>query len=446
MAGTIKIRKGVDIKLKGVADKVLNSASYDTVAIKPTDFHGVTPKLLVKEGAEVKAGTPLFFDKYNEQVKFCSPVSGEVAAIVRGDKRKILEVKILADKETRYESFSPSSDSKEHVTNALCEAGLWPFIKRRPYDVIARPDETPKAIFISAFDTNPLAADYDFALHGMESEFQAGLDAISKLTTGKVHLNVHSERTTSSQFKSAKGVSINEFSGPHPSGNVGVQMHHIDPINKGDVAWVIDPFGVIAIGRLFKTNKLDLSRTISVAGSMVKKPRYEKTVVGASVKGMLSGNLEEGGKRVISGNALTGNRISEEGYLGFYANCITVIPEGDHHQFLGWIAPNFDKFSLSRTFFSWLQPNKRYDLDTNMNGEPRAFVVTGQYEAVFPMDIYPQQLVKATMIEDIEQMEGLGIFEVAPEDFALAEYSCTSKMPLQQIMREGLDLVQKEVG
>ncbi len=446
MAGTIKIRKGVDIKLKGVADKVLNSASYDTVAIKPTDFHGVTPKLLVKEGAEVKAGTPLFFDKYHEQVKFCSPVSGEVAAIVRGDKRKILEVKILADKETRYESFSASVDSKEHVTNTLCEAGLWPFIKRRPYDVIAKPDETPKAIFISAFDTNPLAADYDFALHGMESEFQAGIDAISKLTSGKVHLNVHSERTTSSLFKSAKGVVINEFAGPHPSGNVGVQMHHVDPINKGEIAWAIDPFAVVAIGRLFKTNKLDLSRSIAVAGSMVKKPRYEKTVIGASIKGMLSGNLEEGGKRVISGNALTGDSISEEGYLGFYSNCITVIPEGDHHQFLGWIAPNFDKFSLSRTFFSWLQPNKRYDLDTNMNGEPRAFVVTGQYEKVFPMDIYPQQLVKATMIEDIEQMEGLGIFEVAPEDFALAEYSCASKMPLQQIMREGLDLVQKEVG
>lgn len=446
MSKTVKIRRGSDIKLKGAADKVSAEVSSKTYVIKPTDFHNVTPKLLVKVGHEVKAGSPLFYDKYSEKVKFAAPVSGEVIEINRGDKRKLLEIKILADKEISYVQASPKMGSRDEVVETLCQYGLWPFIIQRPYDVIANPDDTPKAIHISAFDTNPLSADKDYVLHGRNKDFQKGLDVLKKLTPGEVHLNVHSSRTRSEVFLKASNVQINTFDGPHPSGNVGVQIHHIDPINKGEKVWVISPEAVAQIGNFYNTGQYDASRIVAVAGSQIQKPKYCKTYQGVEIAELFKNNLNEGNNRFISGNVLTGESVAKESYLGYYDSTLTVLPEGDEPQFLGWIAPNTDKFSLSRSYLSWLMPKKQYDLNTNTNGEPRSFVVTGQYEKVFPMDIFPQQLVKAMMVEDIEQMEGLGVFEVAPEDFSLAEFSCTSKMPLQKIVRESLDLMLKEVG
>ena len=444
----VKIRRGANIKLKGSADKVISDApAEETYALKPSDFSNVVPKLLVKEGAEVKAGTALFYDKNDDRILFTSPVSGEVAQIKRGDKRKILEVVILADKETKYENFSTgelSGMDRGAVVSTLLKSGVWPFIKQRPFDVIADPDSKPKAIFISAFNSAPLGEDYDFIMHRQDEVFQAGIDVLCKLTEGKVHLNINGAIKADDAFLNAKNVQINKIHGPHPAGNVGVQIHHIDPINKGEVVWVINPQDVTVIGKLFTEGKFDASRTIALCGSMVKSPKYFKTRMGASVKNLLSDQLNEGDKRAIAGNVLTGSRIDTDGYLGFYDHQVTVIPEGGNDQFMGWLAPGLDKFSLSKTFLSWMMPGKEYDLSTNMNGEERAFVVTGEYEKVFPMDIYPVHLLKAILIEDIELMESLGIYEVAPEDFALAEYACTSKINAQEIVRNGLDLLKKE--
>lgn len=446
MSKTVKISKGVDIKLVGEAEKVFATAEVsDTFAIKPPDFHGLTPKMTVKAGDEVKAGQILFFDKYNERVKIASPVSGEVAEIVRGAKRKILEVRILADKETRYhEGGSRASGSREEVIESMLGAGLWPFIRQRPYDIIAKPDDTPKAIFISAFDSNPLAPDNDFVVRGQEQQFQAGLDIVAKLTSGKVHLNVGA--TSSAAFTSAKGVQVNRVSGPHPAGNVGVQIHHIDPMNKGERVWTLKVQDVITIGRYFADGKFDTSRIVAVTGSDVEKPRYVKASMGASIKSLVAGNIKGATPRMISGNVLTGTNAGMDGYLGFYDYQLTAIPEDHEPEFFGWIAPGFSKFSLSRTFFSWLMPGKKYTLGTSNHGEHRAFVMSGQYEKVFPMDIFPVHLVKAIMVGDIELMENLGIYEVAPEDFALCEFACTSKTNVQDIVREGLDLVHTECG
>lgn len=450
MSKYVKIKKGVNIKLKGTPEKVLASISLsDSFAIKPSDFHGITPKLLVKEGDEVKAGTPLFHDKYNEKVKFTSPVSGQVVEIKRGAKRRIEEVKVRADKEISYVEFStgtPGDKSRKEIIDLLLDAGLWPFIKQRPYDIIANPEDTPKAIFISAFDSSPLAPDNDFIVHGKGEIFQLGLDAIAKLTEGKVHLNVRAGVISSRVFTNSKLVQLNKISGPHPSGNVGIQIHHIDPINKGEKLWCLKPQDVLAIGRFFKEGRFNAERIVALGGSQVKKPRYFRTLIGASITNMLEDNINEGNHRYISGNVLTGSKISAEGYLGFYDTQVTVIPEGDKEEFFGWIMPGFKKFSLSRSFFSWLTPNKKYNLDTNLHGEERPFVMSGQYESVFPMDIYPVHLVKSMMIGDIELMEKLGIYEVAPEDFALCEFACTSKIDVQEIVREGLDLVNKECG
>ena len=446
MSKHVKISKGLNIKLKGVADKVSGTFSSETYALKPTDFPGLTPKLTVKVGDEVKAGTTVFYDKYNEKVKFVAPVSGEVVAVNRGEKRRILEVVILADKEIKYASFTPKRATKEEVIGSMCEAGLWPLLKQRPYDVVPSPEVTPKAIHISAFNSAPLAADLDFCLHGREKDFQAGLDVLAKLTDGKVHLNVHATRTTSDVFKNAKGVEKNTFSGPHPAGLAGVQINKIDPINKGETVWTINPQSVAIIGKFFEEKKVDLGIVIALAGSMVEKPKYYKAIMGASVKGLLNGNLNTGNTRVISGDVLSGERISNEGYLGAYHHTVSVIPEGGDSPFMGWLTPNLHKLSISRTFFSWLSPNKEYDLNTNQNGEERPFVVTGQYEKVFPMDIYPVQLLKSIIINDIEAMESLGIYEVAPEDFGLCEFVCSSKISLQEIVRNGLNTAQSELG
>jgi Na+-transporting NADH:ubiquinone oxidoreductase subunit A len=445
------IKRGLDIKLVGEADKIISDLPLpETFAIKPTNFIGITPKLLVKQGDEVFAGTALFNDKNNEAIKFCSPVSGEIIEILRGEKRRILEVKILADKEIRYVSFNktnPHDLSREDIIQTLLNSGVWPFIRQRPFGIIANPNETPKSIFISAFDSNPLAPDNDLIMQGEDSAFQTGLDALRKLTDGKVHLNMDADTTATKVFTNAKGVEINKISGPHPAGNVGVQIHLIDPVNKGEVVWCLNPQGVLIVGRLFMQGKFDASSMVALTGSQIKNPKYYKTIVGSAVKNIIAdGQLKEGENRIISGNVLTGNQISGDGYLDFYDYQITVIPEGREPEFMGWLAPGFKKFSMSRTFFSWLNPNKKHDLNTNLHGEERPFVVTGEYEKVFPMNIYPVHLLKSILIEDIELMENLGIYEVVEEDFALCEFVCTSKIESQEIIRRGLDIIRKEFG
>ena len=448
MSTDIRIKRGVSIKLKGSAERVYaNIPASEYYLVKPSDFTGLTPKLTVKAGDKVQAGSSLFFDKENPAVIITSPVSGEVTEIRRGDKRKILAVVIKAEATITYKDF-PKAEAKdlsrEQIIEQMLAAGVWPFVRQRPFAVIANPADMPKAVFISAFDSAPLACDNDFVLHGMEKEFQAGLNIVTKLTDGTTHLNIDWNSNSSSVFTNAKGVQINNLSGPHPVGNVGVQIHHIDPINKGEVVWYMYPQDVIAIGRLFSEGKYDATRLIALAGSQVEKPRYYRTMQGASISGITQENIKDGDNRFISGNVLTVTQIEANGNLGFYDNEICVIPEGNEPDFLGWLLPGFTKFSLSRSFFSWMNPKKEYAISANMNGEERAYVVTGQYEKVLPMDVYPQHLIKAIMIGDIELMENLGIYEVVEEDFALCEFTCTSKIPVQEILREGLDLVRKE--
>lgn len=449
MSASIKIKQGLNIKLEGEAAKSVTTIALPEIfAIKPPDFAGLTPKLLVKEGDEVLAGTPLFYDKNKEAILFTAPVSGEVAEIVRGDKRRIMEIKILADKEIKYAPFTkanPDNLTRQEVTELLLKSGTWPFIRQRPFGTVANPDETPKSIFISAFDSNPLAPDINFIMQDADSNFQTGLDALKKLTDGPVHLNIQANANSAAVFTNAKAVVINKISGPHPAGNVGVQIHRIDPVNKGEVVWHINPQDVVIIGRLFNEGKFDAAKTIAVTGSQVNNPQYYKTVVGCSIKNILDDNgMKAGDNRIISGSILSGTQISVYGYLGFYDSQITVIPEGNESEFMGWLMPGFNKYSASRAFFSWLQPNKEYNLNTNLHGEERPFVMTGQYEKVFPMDIYPVQLLKSILIEDIDMMEKLGIYEVVEEDFALCEFVCTSKIKSQEIIRRGLDLVRKE--
>ena len=448
MSKSVRIRRGLNINLLGDADKVYASVkNHDIYALKPTDFHGLTPKLTVKVGDNVLAGSVVFYDKYNEKIKFCSPVSGTIQDIVRGEKRRILEIIIKSDSEIIYESHSqknPKDLSREQIIDYMLEKGVWPFIRQKPYDIIANPTDLPKSIFISAFKSGPLAIDNDFALYGMDELFQKGLDVITKLTNGKTHLNLDGNTNSSKVFSDAKGVEINSFSGPHPAGNVGVQIHHLDPINKGDIIWFLEPQDVIVIARLFCEGKYDVSRIISLCGSEVSKPRYYRIISGSCVANLISDNVEQDNNRVICGDVLSGTKIKKDGYLGFYDTQLTVIKEGNEQEFLGWALPGIDKFSMSKSYFSWLFPTRKYNIDTNMRGEERAYVVTGQYEKVLPMDIYPQQLVKAIMIEDIDLMEKLGLYEVGPEDFALCEFVCTSKIEVQSIIRHGLDLLRKE--
>lgn len=448
MSKEIRLKKGLNINLLGEADKVYASVKpTERYVVKPTDFHGLTPKLAVKVGDKVKAGTTLFFDKYNDKVNFSAPVSGEVIDIVRGAKRKILEVVLKADGVIEYEHFisdTAKSISREQIIDTMLKAGIWPFVRQKPYDIVANPTDMPKAIFISAFNSAPLTIDNDFALYGMDELFQKGLDYITKLSIGKTHLNIDGNTNSSTVFTGAKGVVINKISGAHPAGNVGIQVHHIDPINKGEVVWYLQPQDVIAIARLFTEGKYDVSRIVALSGSQVKKPKYYRTIAGATVANLLFDNINEGDNRIISGDILTGQHIDVNGTLGFYDTTITVIEEGKEQEFLGWILPGLHKFSASKTFLSWLTPSKKYTLNANMHGEERAYVMTGEYEKVLPMDIFPAHLIKACMIEDIELMENLGIYEVSPEDFALCEFVCTSKIEVQTIIRNALELVRKE--
>jgi Na+-transporting NADH:ubiquinone oxidoreductase subunit A len=452
MSKTIKLKKGFDIKLAGKADKQLGDFNRaKTFAIKPADFIGMQrPKVTVNEGDSVKAGTPILFDKAMESVQYVAPVSGEIVEIKRGEKRKLLEIKILADAEISFESFEKFTESslktlsKEVAIAQLCKGGVWPQLIQRPFGIVANPQDSPKSIFISGFDTHPLAPDYAFTYKGEERYFQAGVLVLQKLTSGKVHLGLELDSEIAPVFANVQGVQVNKFSGPHPAGNVGIHIHHVDPINKGEIVWTISPFGVIQIGKLFLEGKYDASKIVAVTGSEAKKALYAKTYLGACVDTLVNGNLKKDHIRVVSGNVLTGEKINNDGYLGYYANQITILPEGDYYEFLGWMKPTGDKLSYHRALglLSFLKPNKEFVLDTNVRGEERAFVQTGVFESVTPMDILPVYLLKAILAEDFDEMEELGIYEVVEEDLALCEFVDVSKHPVQEIIRKGIDLIQ----
>ena len=450
MSKIIKIKKGLNIKLKGKAENIFEKTEMaKKFAIKPTDFQNLTPKLAVKIDDEVKAGSPLFYDKYNPEILFTSPVSGKVSAIKRGERRRILEVEIDANSSIEYEEFkkgNPLDLSETEIKEKLLKSGIWPFIKQRPYGVTANPNTKPKAIFISSFDTAPLAPDLDLVLQGEEENLQTGINALSKLTEGKIHLGINANFPQTGVFKNLKNVEYHKFSGLHPAGNVGIQIHHISPINKNEIVWTINPQDIVIIGKLFNKGIFDANRIISVAGSEVKNPRYYHTIIGSSITPIVQNNVLSDNVRYISGNILTGTRIASAGYIGYYDSSLTIIPEGNHYEFFGWATPGFKKFSVSKTFFSWLTPNKEYKLDTNFHGGRRAFVFSDDYEKVFPMDILPVHLLKSILVEDIDKMEQLGIYEVIEEDMALCEFVCTSKFEVQETLRKGINLMIKELS
>ena len=448
MSEAIKLRKGLNIKLKGSANKELETLSVpSTVALKPTDFPGLTPKLKVKADAVVKAGDALFYDKYHPEVLFTAPYGGKVVSVNRGERRKVLEVVIETDENAGSVEFTkadPTSLSGEEIKEQLLKSGLWPFVKKRPYGIIASPDEKPIAIYISTFDTAPNAPDYNFVVEGQMDTFQTGINALAKLTDGKVKLGVNEN----SAFTSVKNVEINSFAGPHPAGNVGIQIHHTKPLDKGDVVWTVNAQDVLFIGRLFETGKVDFTKIFAVTGSEVENPKYVKTVLGAPVASVTEGKLNSADykQRIISGNVLTGTKVDSNSYFSYYDSQVSVIPEGDELELFGWADPGFGKFSATKTFFGKLFPKKEYTMNANLHGGERAFVISGQYEKLVPMDILPVQLLKAILVNDIDKMEQLGIYEVIGEDLALCEYACTSKIEVQSILQTGINTMIKELG
>ena len=447
MANVIKLRKGLDINLKGKANfETIRRIDCSEIALVPDSFGGVTPKVIVREGDCVKAGEALFVDKKYPEMKFASPVSGTVKAVVRGDRRKVLYVKVKADETQQFVDFGIKDIEKldgRAIKEALLASGLFSFIQQLPYAVTTTPDTMPKAIFVSAFRDMPLASDFEVELKGNEKDFQTGLTALSKIQKTYLGLSVHQ---TASALVNAKDVEINVFDGKCPAGNVGVQVNHIDPINKGEVVWTIDPAAVIFFGRLFNTGKVDLRRVIAVAGSEVKNPSYAEILVGTPLSKVLDGQLKSTEHiRIINGNPLTGRKTILEDFVGAHTSEVTVIPEGDDvNEFLGWILPRTNLFSVSKSYFSWLMGKKTYNLDARIKGGERHMIMSGEYDKVLPMDIYGEYLIKAIIAEDIDKMEQLGIYEVSPEDFAVAEFVDSSKLELQKIVRNGLDMLRKE--
>lgn len=450
MSADITLKKGLNIPLKGDAAKEFSTRkTSNNYTVYPDDFHGVVPKMIVKEGEKVSLGQPVFFSKSHPEIQFVSPVSGTLTKIVRGAKRRILEIEFESDgidKAAKHKVAALEKLAADELKSLLLTSGCWPFIKQRPYDVVANPNTTPKGIFISGFNTAPLAADVAFVLDSQQEDFQNGIHALAKLAP-KVHLSVAADDT--SFLSSVQGVEMHRIKGIHPAGNVGVQIHHIDPINAGETAWVINPEDVARIGRFLATGTFDPSRTVAVVGPVVEKPSYLKSRIGEAVAPLLEavGINANGQVRIVNGDVLSGSTTHADGNLGFYNNTLSVIAEGNHYRMFGWLPfVGSNIFSMSRTSLSWLMPKRKYALNTNMNGEERALVVTGEMEQVLPMDIFPMQLLKECMAQNIEKMEGLGIYEVAPEDFALVDYASTSKIEAQAIIREALDVMIKEVG
>lgn len=448
MANVIKIKKGLDINLKGKASEVLlNGGKSETYAIVPDFYSGVLPKVVAKVGDKVKAGSVLMIDKNRPEIKFVSPVSGEVTAVNRGAKRKVLSIVVTPDAQIEYEEFGKKNVASlkgDEVKEAMLNAGMWPFVMQRPYDIVATPGETPRDIFVSAFYSAPLAPDFNYLVKGQEADFQTGLDALAKLTNGKVYVGIRK----GSAVQQVKGVELVEVEGPHPAANASVLINHTKPINKGETVWTVDPANVIIIGRLFNKGIADFSRKVVITGSETKEQGYVQAISGCTIKSLIGGRVATNAHiRIISGNVLTGTKVTMEDYLGAYDNQITVIPEGDEtHEFLGFAMPRTDQYSMSHSYFSWLMGKKEYVLDARIKGGKRAMIMSNEYDKVFPLDIYPEYLLKAIIAFDIDKMENLGIYEVAPEDFALCEFVDTSKIELQKIVRDGLTLLYKEMN
>ena len=448
MSDQIRLKKGLDLPIAGAAlCEVTSRVAPDLVAVKPTDFRGMVPRLLVKEGDLVKAGTPLFADKQHPEMVFCSPVSGAVDAVVRGDKRKLLEVRVKADGKNEAVQFDVpkiASLDKKGMTDLLLQCGLWPCLKQRPFGTVADPQAEPKAIFISGMNTAPLGADWDFTLKGEMAAVQAGVDALAKLTKGGVHFSLAAKNYAGSEFHKLTGVIFHQFEGPHPAGNVGVQINHISPINKGEVVWTVSLPLVAAIGRFFLKGVYDVHRTIAVAGPAVKNPSYVEVPVGVCMKD-LAAYFEGDEVRIVSGDVLSGEAVGPDGFLGFYHDQVSALKEGNYYEMFGWINPfRAKKFSVSRAYPAFLR-HKKYDMDTNENGGERPFLMNDVYGKVLPMDIYPLYLFKACLAGDLDKMEQLGIYEVIEEDVALCEYVCPSKVEIQNIVRQGIELMMKEM-
>ena len=444
MANVIKLRKGLDINLQGKAEeKRIELKSNGQYALVPDDFEGVVPKVVVKEGDKVKAGDALFVNKQYPEVKFASPVSGTVREVVRGERRKVLCIRVEADAQQEQVDFGKKDVTKmdgKAVVDALLEAGIFGYINQLPYAVSTNPSQLPKAVFVSALRDMPLAADFGFEVKGQEGDFQTGLTALSKIAKTYLGCGVHSS------FENYQNVEVTVFDGPCPAGNVGVQVNHLDPVNKGEVVWTVEPTVVLFIGRLFNTGKVNLRRTVALCGSEVKAPAYVDMLVGEELSTLLSNSYDaDHHVRIINGNVLTGKVTTKEGFLGAHTSEITVIPEGDDaDEFAGWIMPRFKQFSVNRSYFSWLCGKKKYALDARVKGGERHMIMSGEYDRVLPMDIYGEYLIKAIIAGDIDRQEALGIYEVSPEDFALAEFVDSSKLELQRIVREGLNILRKE--
>ena len=450
MSLDIRIRRGASIRLKGESEKIMSDASPSkTYALKPDNFFGIVPRLVVKEGEKISQGAPIFHSKNDPRILFVSPVSGMVKQVIRGAKRKILKIVIEQQDNKVISHKIPAKKSldRETVSELLLKSGSWPFIRQRPYGVIADPDATPKAIYISTYNSAPLDADFQFLLKNNKDDFQKGVDILNFLVDTPVVLSI--DAAFSGFFQEIKGVEILRINGPHPAGNVSIQIHNHVPINMGEKIWEVRPEDVVNIGKLFSDGKYSAQRTIAVAGESVLQPQYIKTKIGAMITSLtdITGFDKNRQNRFINGDVLSGKAEDPDGHLDFYNNILTIIPEGNQYRMFGWLPFVDNKIpSLSKTSLSWMFGNKGYHVNTNMNGEERAFVVTGEMEKVFPMDIYPMQLLKACMAGDIEKMEALGIYEVIPEDFGLIDYANTSKIEAQQIIKEGIELMIKEVG
>jgi len=449
MSADIRIRKGANIHLKGESEKILSdAANSETFALKPDNFFGIIPRLIVKEGDKIAKGAPVFHSKKDPQILFTSPVSGTVKEVIRGARRKILKI-VIEEQEGEIITHKITSKSltPKNISEILLKSGAWPFIKQRPYGIIANPYMTPKAIYISTYASAPLDVDFQFLLKNNKEDFQKGIDILNTMVEKPVILSVDS--SFSGFFENIKGAELLRINGPHPAGNVSVQIHKHSPINMGDNVWEVRPEDVVNIARLFENGQFSAQRTVAIAGESVLHPQYIKTKIGAQISSLtdITGYDKSQQNRFINGDVLSGKIDAADGHLNFYNNLLTIIPEGNHYRMFGWLPFMHNKIpSLSKTSLSWLFGKKGFSVDTNMNGEERAFVVTGEMEKVFPMDIYPMQLIKACMAGDIEKMEALGIYEVIPEDFGLIDYANTSKIEAQEIIREGIELMIKEVG
>jgi len=453
MSDTIRLKAGFDLPISGEAARTISRTVFpDLVSVKPTDFKGIIPHLLAEEGDAVNAGSPLFCDKLHPDMLFLSPESGTVESIERGDKRKILAIRVKCDgkKEAVHFDVPHLIDSgKKEVTETLLKGGLWPAIIQRPYGIIADPADTPRSIFISSFDSAPLAADWNFTLKDDVRYIQTAIDALGKLTKGGIHVCLRPGAFAEAGFHKLSGVIFHEVEGPHPAGNVGVQINNISPMAKGEKVWTVSMMLLPAIGKLFEKGVYDTSRLVAITGPKTNDSSYVRAMQGLSMKEISEYfDKSEAGVdlRIVSGNVLTGENVGEQGYLGFYDDEVTVLEEGNYREQFGWIKPfRLEKYSHSHTYLSFLLKRRKFNMDTNTNGGERTFVCNDIYSKVLPMDIYPVYLFKACIAGDVDKMEQLGIYEVIPEDVALCEYVDPSKNPIQQIVQNGIDLMIKEM-